>query len=355
MANKRKDQKLIDLVAEATDDRINELKSVIERQNKQIDKLKDKKGDMVEAMNVAISDCISRLDLRPVKPPKPVKNSRGAPEICVPLLSDIQLAKVTPEYNTKVAEKRVVQYAKKICKLADIQRSSHPVNKVAVLCLGDIIEGELIFPGQSHLIDSSLYSQVTVDGPRILHKFFTILLAHFEEVECHWVIGNHGRVGGKNSKDYHPESNADAMLGNILQQLFVNEPRIKFNISYKKNERAWYTIANLGRKCKFFLFHGDQVKGFAGFPWYGFGKKIQGWKVLASQGLMEDFDYAVAGHFHTPNTQYINDIRFWCNGSTESYNTFAQEQLASMGRPSQFCLFVKPNKGVTAEYLVDLD
>ena len=70
---------------------------------------------------------------------------------------------------------------------------------------------------------------------------------------------------------------------------------------------------------------------------------------------MEDFDYAVAGHFHTPNTQYINDIRFWCNGSTESYNTFAQEQLASMGRPCQYTLFVKPDKGVTAEYLVNLE
>ena len=26
-----------------------------------------------------------------------------------------------------------------------------------------------------------------------------------------------------------------------------------------------------------------------------------------------------------------------------------------MGRPSQFCLFVKPDKGVTAEYLVNLE
>ena len=79
-----------------------------------------------------------------------------------------------------------------------------------------------------------------------------------------------------------------------------------------------------------------------------------GWKSLAANGLMEDFTHAVCGHYHTPTTMYINDTRVWVNGSTESYNTFAQEQLASMGRPSQFCLFVKPNKGVTAEYLVQL-
>lgn len=354
MAKKSKDE-LVDLIAEATSEKVDELKKIIEKQRKQIDRLKDKKLDLIEAMNEAIHTNIAELDLRPVKPPTKSKKKTKHEEICVPLLSDIQLAKITPTYSTAVAEERVLRYADKICDIADIQRASHTVNKCVVLALGDIVEGELIFPGQAHLIDSSLYAQVTVDGPRILHGFFNRLLQHFDEVECHWVIGNHGALGGRSRRDMHPETNADAMLGNILKQIFVNEPRLKFHLAYKKGEKAWYTVADLGKKSRFFMFHGDQVRGFAGFPWYGFGKKIQGWKTLASQGLMEDFDYAVAGHFHTPNTQYINDIRFWCNGSTESYNTFAQEQLASMGRPSQFCLFVKPDKGVTAEYLVNLE
>ena len=80
-----------------------------------------------------------------------------------------------------------------------------------------------------------------------------------------------------------------------------------------------------------------------------------GWKTLASNGLMPDFDYAIAGHFHTPTTMYVNDIRLWVNGSTESYNTYALEQLASMGRPCQYLLFAKPGHGVTAEYLVNLE
>ena len=76
--------------------------------------------------------------------------------------------------------------------MTNVQRSAHPVNKCVVLVAGDIVEGELIFPGQTHLIDASLYNQVTIDGPRILTKFFDILLANFNEVEVHWVIGNHG-------------------------------------------------------------------------------------------------------------------------------------------------------------------
>jgi hypothetical protein len=205
------------------------------------------------------------------------------------------------------------------------------------------------------MIDASLYRQVTVDGPRILHKFFSILLSEFEEVEVYWVIGNHGALGGRSRRDYNPETNADRMLGRILKMMFAHEPRIKFIVPEGGNERNWYLVANLGIKAKFMCFHGDQIRGHAGIPWYGYNKKILGWKSLSANGMMEDFTHAVCGHYHTPTTMYINDTRVWVNGSTESYNTYAQEQLASMGRPSQFCLFVKPNKGVTAEYLVNLE
>jgi len=354
MVKKSKDE-LVDLIAEATSEKVDELKKIIEKQRKQIDRLKDKKLDLIDAMNEAIQTNIAELDLRPVKPPTKSKKKTKHEEICVPLLSDIQLAKVTPTYSTAVAEERVLRYADKICDIADIQRASHTVKKCVVLALGDIVEGELIFPGQAHLIDSSLYAQVTVDGPRILHGFFNRLLQHFDEVECHWVIGNHGALGGRSRKDYNPETNADRMLGRILKMMFAHEPRIKFIVPEGGNERNWYLVANLGVKAKFMCFHGDQIRGHAGIPWYGYNKKILGWKSLSANGMMEDFTHAVCGHYHTPTTMYINDTRVWVNGSTESYNTYAQEQLASMGRPSQFCLFVKPNKGVTAEYLVNLE
>tara|TARA_R100000329_G_C7612769_1_gene217498 strand:- start:1058 stop:2128 length:1071 start_codon:yes stop_codon:yes gene_type:complete len=351
---KRTEEELQELLAEVTEGKYADLKATNERLLKRIDKLKDKNADIIEAVYQAIGDGIRSLDLPPVTPPPKSKKTK-AEEICVPLLSDIQLAKVTPTYSTEQAEVRVVKYAHKISELARLQRHSHPVKKCAVLCLGDIVEGELIFPGQSHMIDASLYRQVTVDGPRILHKFFSILLSEFEEVEVYWVIGNHGALGGRSRRDYNPETNADRMLGRILKMMFAHEPRIKFIVPEGGNERNWYLVANLGMKAKFMCFHGDQIRGHAGIPWYGYNKKILGWKSLSANGMMEDFTHAVCGHYHTPTTMYINDTRVWVNGSTESYNTYAQEQLASMGRPSQFCLFVKPNKGVTAEYLVNLE
>jgi hypothetical protein len=355
MAKAKDSDRLAELVAEAESKKIDELKKTNERLLKQIDKLKDKKADLVQAVYKGAYDGINSLTLPTLKPPSKPKSKKKSEEICVPLLSDIQLAKITPNYSTEVAEKRVEEYAHKIVKLADLQSSSASVRKCVVLALGDIVEGELIFPGQSFLIDASLYSQVTVDGPRILYKFFATLLERFDEVDVHWVIGNHGALGGRSRRDYDPETNADRMLGKILETMFASEKRIKFIIPAGKHDRNWYSVADLGDKAKFLCFHGDQIRGHAGIPWYGYNKKILGWKSLAANGLMEDFNYAVCGHYHTPTTMYINDTRVWVNGSTESYNTYALEQLASMGRPSQFCLFVKPDKGVTAEYLVQLE
>jgi Icc-related predicted phosphoesterase len=355
MAKRTKEERLAELLAEVESKKIDELKRTNERLLRQIERLKDRNADLKESVYRAITDGINTLSLPKLKPPSKKKSQKATEEICVPLLSDIQLSKITPDYNTKIAEKRVEQYAQKIVELADLQSSFTSVKKCAVLALGDIVEGELIFPGQSHLIDASLYSQVTVDGPRILYKYFSTLLERFETVDVYWVIGNHGALGGRSRRDYDPETNADRMLGRILDTMFAGEKRIKFIVPDGQNDRNWYTVANLGKKAKFLCFHGDQIRGHAGIPWYGYNKKILGWKSLAANKLMEDFNYAVCGHYHTPTTMYINDTRVWVNGSTESYNTYALEQLASMGRPSQFCLFVKPDKGVTAEYLVNLE
>ena len=342
-------KELASLLAEAESEAIKDLKQTNQRLLKQIDKLKDKKADLVEAVYMGARDGISTLDLPKVK--APAKSKTKGEEICVPLLSDIQLAKRTPTYNSEIAEERVLRYADKIIQITRVQKANHAIKKCAVLCLGDIVEGELIFPGQAHEIDSSLYKQVTVDGPRILHGFFSKLLTEFDEVEVYWVIGNHGALGGRSRRDYNPESNADRMLGKILETMFANEKRIKFIVP----DKTWYLVADLGKKAKFLCFHGDNIRGSMGLPFYGYNKKILGWKALASAELMEDFTHAVCGHYHTPTSLYLNDVRVWVNGSTESHNGYALEQLAAMGRPSQFCLFVKPSKGVTAEYLVNLE
>lgn len=328
-----------------------DMKKVNTRLLRKVQELKTSKLEATEAVFEAAKEGISLLDLRPVVAPVP-DTRQGTEETAVAVLSDWQLAKVTPDYNSEVCEERIELYAEKLIRMVEVQRKDHPIKQLNVWLLGDIIEGELIFPGQSFLIDSSLYRQVTVDGPRILGNFLRKMMTVFESVHVVGVIGNHGRLGGRSARDMNPESNADRMLYRIVQQILANETRMTWHIPDGNNERNWYAVDKIGAKS-FLLAHGDQIRGgFGGFPFYGLAKKTWGW---ATGAVPEHFDEVMIGHWHQPTRVTLNRITARVNGSTESTNTYAMEQLAAVGRPSQWLLFIHPEHGVSAEYCVWLD
>jgi hypothetical protein len=328
-----------------------ELKGALDRTLRQLSKAKASKEELVAAIYTAAKDGIQSIEIPPVPAPSEIKAGPGDEEVAIVVLSDVQLAKRTPTYNSEIAEQRVAQYAQIVKRLTNIQRSDHPVKEARVYILGDIVEGEMIFPGQAHLIDASLYRQVCVDGPRIVSNFVRTLAAYFEKVHVVGIIGNHGRIGKRG--DFSPETNADRMVYTIAETILRGEPRVTWNIPSGPGERNWYAIDTVGTK-RFFLFHGDQMRGggFGGIPFYGFGRAVNGWSAGAIPG---GFDYAVCGHWHqSTKLPSIGRRRLWVNGSTESYNTYAQEELKTMAEPSQQLLFAHPKRGVTWEIEVQL-
>lgn len=329
-----------------------ELKVSYTKLLQEYEKVKGKQVELADAVYRAVKEEIKDGSLYSVpKIPAPKKETRKASEeVAVAVLADWQLAKVTPDYNSEICEKRIQMYADKVIHLTEIQRQDHPVKHLHIWCLGDIVEGELIFPGQSFLIDGGLYRQVTVDGPRIIKNFIIKMLENFETITFTGVIGNHGAIGGRGRRDHDPETNADRMLYRIVQLMFENEKRITFNIPDGKGERNWYAIPKIGN-YKSLLIHGDQFGSLSTF--YSFQKKVYGWKVGAIQ---EEFDDVYIGHFHTPTKMTFNTVQMRISGSPESTNTYAMESLAAIGRPSQPLMFVHPERGiVTAEYTCWLD
>ena len=323
-------------------------RKALARALRQLDEEKRKKAELVEAVYQAARDAASGVAYSDVKYVKPTQNGKKREsEVAILVLSDWQLAKTTPTYNSDVCAERITRLAERVRTLTSIQRADHPVTECRVYLLGDIVEGEMIFPGQAHRIDASLFRQVLLDGPRILGGLLRDLLVDFEKVHVEAVIGNHGAIGGRARKEYHPETNADSMLYEATKLFLAGEKRLTWGPLFTEGERHWYRVDEV-RGHRIFMFHGDQVKGgFAGFPWYGFGKKLLGWDRLY------DFDFAVSGHFHTPVRGYYNGIVHWGNGSTESDNTYAQESLAAAGEPCQWLLFMA-DKGIGAEYLMRL-
>ena len=339
----------IDFVGTVSDGDSLFLRSENRRLAKLAEKYKNVKDEAVVSVYQAAFDAFSNFQLPKVKTPTIKSNKHNTPETAVAVFADWQMGKVTPSYNTEVLEKRIELYTEKLLEITEIQRLHHNVDDLHVWLLGDIVEGEEIFAGQSHLIDSGLYRQVGINGPKILSKFLMTALENFKRVHVTGIIGNHGAVGGKMRKSHDPETNMDRLLYKILELIFKKEERITFNIPDGKGERNWYAVDNIGNYSSL-LIHGDQLPAPA--QYYGYYKKVMGWKDGA---IPEHFDDVFMGHYHQQFKMTIGSTILRVSGSPESSNTYAQEYFSSMSRPCQHLMFIHPEHGITSEYSVWLD
>lgn len=350
---------IVDIEEENQDSSLSSLVSnsrndFLRSENKRLAKLVEKHKNVQHETSVAAYqaafDVFSNFELPKIKQPN-IKNSNKhkTPETAVAVFADWQMGKVTPDYNTDILEQRIEQYTEKLIEITEIQRMDHNVDDLHVWLLGDIVEGEEIFAGQSHLIDSGLYRQVGINGPRILGKFFTTALENFKRVHVVGIIGNHGAVGGKMRKQHDPETNMDRLLYKIMDHMFEKEDRITFNIPDGAGERNWYAIDNVGNYSSL-LIHGDQLPSPTSY--HGYFKKIMGWKDGA---IPEHFDDVFMGHYHQQFKMTIGTTTLRISGSPESHNTYAQEYFSSMSRPSQHLMYVHPEHGITSEYSIWLD
>jgi len=340
---------LDEFVVEAEEERkVEELKATITRLHKQLDKERDKTANLEAAVVNAVKDAIADIDIPKIDKPNKDTRKKGE-EVAVAVLSDWQLGKITKSYNSEIAGGRVVEFAEKVVELTNIQRASHPVRKVHVWALGDLIEGTDIFAGQQWLIDSGLYRQIFKNGATMLANFLRVMLANFDEVHFVGVIGNHGRLG--RFGQHHHEDNGDRFLYETVRLILQDEKRITWDIPEGSDgDRAWFAVDRIGNYSSL-LIHGDQIRGSLGIPFYGVRKKVLGWKAAAMDGQMPDFKDVAFGHWHQLYQQEFNGITVRCSGSTESSNHYALENLAAQGKPTQRLMFVHPEKGwTTVEY-----
>lgn len=315
-----------------------------------VEKHKNIKEEVVAAVNKNLKELAENLEL-PTVQYKYAKN-RGKTKqdelVAVAVLADWQLGKRTADYNSEICHERMVRYAHEVVRLTDVFRNIAPITELRVWILGDIVEGEDIFPGQTHEVDSSLYTQVAVNGPAIFRDIFSIWLEEFETIRGICVRGNHGGISRRGV--FNPETNMDRMLYKILEWMYIDDDRISFTIPDGYGEKSWYAIDAIGNYSTLLL-HGDQ------FPppgsQYGYYKLVMGWKDC---GIPEPFRDVAAGHYHQNVKMTLGSTILRIAPSPESFNTFAQEKLGVMGRPAQNMMFVDPRAGdVLSEHTIYLD
>jgi hypothetical protein len=306
----------------------------------------DKSRDIAATIIECCVAEIAKLRIKPVS--VPLKKSVGENLEFHCLRSDAQVGQYTDEawtqgvsqYDSQIYRERVQRLTEKISLFKHQDSSSLGLNKLIIYHLGDQVEGEGIFRGQSFALDLSgveqLFYSVEVECS------FILAMAHiFPEVEVYCVPGNHGRPGRKG--DNHPKTNFDYVFYRIMQITLRGQDNVKFYISESPSMLIQQGI------FVFLLNHGDMAKSWNGIPYYGLDRAAK--KVNDLFGMI--IHYNLCGHHHTPCNMADHIIM---NGCLPGGSDFSVNGLLAASRPSQKIFYFHPQFGINREsnlYLAD--
>lgn len=323
---------------------------------KQINKL-SQEANQIRQKEDLIVETVEQIWKTPpnlVVPRPPKFERRKEEEIAFLHLSDTQIGKVTSSYNSQVAADRCMLLAEKTARITEMRRARANIRKLVIGWGGDMVEGDCIFPGQAWVVDSGGAEQASYSAPSILWRMTMYLLGQFEEIEIRAVPGNHGRVAPKGT-GVHFNSNWDRVCYRVAQLMLMGpdeNPRPEMKGRLKVDISPTFYDVSYAFDWGMLMVHGDQIRGgFAGFPWYGAAKKAWGW----IDSIPQAWDYLFFGHFHTYASGVLNHRTFLANGTTESDNEYAQEQLSACGYPCQRLAFFDPKHGLIADNQIFLD
>jgi hypothetical protein len=297
-----------------------------------------KYGKTEEVIWSAIERNISGIHIDPVFPPGPA--SPGPTVDAVLHATDWQVGKhIRGAYSSVIAQQRVEEYFRECQRRIII--NPEDVEKVHVLYTGDLVEGELVFKGQAHKIDESLFRQVFRVGEMIINGT-RLMLATVPFVEEEGCGGNHG----DNTRDSHPETNFDNMAMEFARRMLRDEPRLTFKEPITPDERHWSYIHNVRGK-DWFGFHGNQIKSQP-------NTKATRDKLVNYHATIGPFQYVLSGHYHQALQQDIGAFTHWAGGSTENGNTFATEFMASGAQVGSQWLHFQSDEEVVSSQLIRL-
>lgn len=282
-----------------------------------------------------LDDSLKQLITTAKKSPSNHKST----EESVLILSDIHGGKKTETYNLDVMKTRMVRAGDAVKSINRFMRSGYNLEVLHIMLLGDMVDGEDIFPGQAHQLEVPVVDQI-LNVNDALSDLIVSLGTVYKKIIVHGVRGNHGRK----SKDSAPSTNFDTILYHMLELKFKGVDKVKFDISHD-----FYNVVDIQGK-KFMMIHGHQISMYLNIPFYGLQRATASW----TGSFKENFDYLVAGHFHITGMIPWNHKKILLNGTFVSSDDFGREVIKSSPSNTQWFLNVHRDRGITSRHEIDL-
>ena len=299
-----------------------------------------KDRDAYNAIAAAISKM--RRDFEPpARQPWKKKTKFGETEVLV--LSDLHLGKKVilegqTTFDKDIAEQRFKDIISGMLHLNESYiRPNHSIDELVILLLGDIVDGELIYTGQSYNQDLPLLDQLILAAELIKKELINPASKMFGSVRVVSVCGNHGEVRSDRGEHVmHPKTNFDTVAALMLQMGCADLKNVAFEIA------TTILHTTMIRNWKFLLAHNLPSANQTAF------RKKYG-------GLFERFrfDVVVHGHWHTPELTYYNTKPILQNGSLPGVDDYSIE-LAFNTVPTQLLFTVSDKRPVALLFQVDV-
>lgn len=321
---------------------------LLDRIQKISDALRSERDKTTHIVNACISS-INSLKFNKVKRPILPKQKSLNLDMHV-LRSDAQVgSRVDPQftsglgkYDWKTYVSRLERLTQKIFMFHEQDHKALGLKRLISPQLGDQVEGELIFPGQSYTLELPLVDQVFQSVEVEVNRFWLPLSEIFDNIELFCVIGNHGRQGRKG--DGSERTNWDYVYYRCLKQILeTSTTHVKVHVS-----ESPIMLVEHG-KYLFCYKHGDDVQSWMGVPYYGLDRSVN----KTSRMFNRVMDYTCVGHFHQPGN--LSDTIF-INGTMVGGSSLSINKMACSGRPSQEMFYFDNNHGINRKstiYLAD--
>jgi hypothetical protein len=245
------------------------------------------------------------------------------------------------EYNFEVFKDRLNRLKEGILKILYFEAPKRNIENLKIFMLGDMLDGLNIYSSQTYDTEMHIVDQM-ISGVAEVSDFILSLSGVFKNITVFGVPGNHGVPGGKRGGAPF-DLNFDTLFYHFLSERLSNNKNIVFNVA-----REWFQVVEV-MGWEFLLIHGDQIRGFGGFPWYGFDKADSRYMRI----LNRPFSYMVSAHYHTCVMQSTANGERFSNGAFVGANNLTRV-IMNASLPSQLLLGVDESYGVTFRFPIYL-
>lgn len=300
------------------------------------DLLKEKRT--LQKFTDVLEESLSVIDFPKIRPPKPstkkledefmginVSDSHIGTNITLSDMSGIG------DYNFDIFLEEMDVFKGKVKTFIDIYRSSANINKIVINFLGDVVEGEGIFPTQHNYVDKVVIDQVLL-GVMHFTEFILWCNTIAPNVEVFAIPGNHGRV----SKVAHHRVNWDYIAYTMMQIILARYPNIDMYVS-----NCPCMIVKHG-KHNIYLEHGGNIKGWMSLPFYGITRQM----AYVSHMYGIDVSYYMLAHHHQAASVPFSRSRTLVNGSWVGGSPYSVGKMQQADLPIQLCYRFHPEHGL---------